>query len=48
MNGATGLLAARVALRPVLLPQSRWMKRNALHLPEAPIIVEGRKRWAQP
>jgi lysophospholipase L1-like esterase len=35
MNAAAGLLAARVALGPVLLPQSRWVKRNALRLPEA-------------
>jgi lysophospholipase L1-like esterase len=35
MNGAAGLLAAKFALGPLLLPQSRWLRRNALRLPEA-------------
>jgi lysophospholipase L1-like esterase len=35
MNAAAGLLAAKFALGPLLLPQSRWLKRNALRLPEA-------------
>lgn len=30
-----GLLAAKVALGPVLLPQAKWLRRNALRLPEA-------------
>jgi lysophospholipase L1-like esterase len=30
-----GLLAAKVALAPVLLPQSGWVRRHALRLPEA-------------
>ena len=42
MNAAAGLLAARVALGPVLLPQSRWLKRNALRLPEAAGPREGK------
>ncbi|MCM2253929.1 MAG: SGNH/GDSL hydrolase family protein [Ramlibacter sp.] len=35
MNGAAGLLAAKFALGPLLLPQSRWLRRKALRLPEA-------------
>ena len=42
MNAAAGLLAARVALGPVLLPQSRWLKRNALRLAEAAGPREGK------
>lgn len=34
MNPAAGLLAAKVALGPLLLPQSMWLRRNALRLPE--------------
>lgn len=34
MNRAAGLLAAKVALGPLLLPQSMWLRRNALRLPE--------------
>lgn len=35
MKGAAGLLAAKFALGPLLLPQSRWLRRHALRLPEA-------------
>ena len=35
MNAAAGLLAAKFALGPVLWPQSRWLQRKALRLPEA-------------
>ena len=41
MNAAAGLLAAKFALGPLLLPQSRWLKRNALRLPEAAGPREG-------
>lgn len=30
-----GLLAAKLALGPILLPQARWVRRTALRLPEA-------------
>ncbi|MEJ6023454.1 SGNH/GDSL hydrolase family protein [Ramlibacter sp. PS4R-6] len=30
------LVAAKLALGPVLLPQARWLRRTALRLPEAP------------
>jgi len=30
-----GLFAAKLALGPLLLPQARWLRRNALRLPEA-------------
>lgn len=35
------LVAAKVALGPVLLPQARWVRRVALRLPEAPGPREG-------
>jgi lysophospholipase L1-like esterase len=35
------LLAAKIALGPVLLPQARWLKRTALRLPEAAGAREG-------
>ena len=35
------LLAAKLALGPVLLPQARWVRRAALRLPEAPGAREG-------
>jgi len=41
MKAAAGLLAAKVALGPLLLPQSKWLKRNALRLPEAAGPREG-------
>lgn len=31
---SVGLVAARLALGPVLLPQARWLKRTAVRLPE--------------
>lgn len=34
MNVPAGLLAAKVALGPVLMPQATWLKRTALRLPE--------------
>jgi lysophospholipase L1-like esterase len=48
MNAAAGLLAAKVALGPVLLPQSRWLKRNALRLPEAMGPREGQVGQGKP
>lgn len=36
-----GLLAARLALGPMLLPQAHWVRRAALRLPEAPGAREG-------
>lgn len=36
------LLAARLALGPILLPQARWVRRRALRLPEAAGAREGR------
>jgi lysophospholipase L1-like esterase len=36
------LLAAKLALGPVLLPQARWLRRTALRLPEAAGPREGR------
>jgi lysophospholipase L1-like esterase len=39
MNPA--LVAAKLALGPVLLPQARWLKHNALRLPEAAGPREG-------
>jgi lysophospholipase L1-like esterase len=41
MNPAAGLLAAKFALGPLLLPQSVWLRRNALRLPEAAGAREG-------
>lgn len=43
------LLAAKLALGPILLPQGRWVRRNALRLPEAAgaregVVGEGRPR----
>ena len=35
------LVAAKIALGPVLLPQARWLKRTALRLPEAEGPREG-------
>jgi lysophospholipase L1-like esterase len=35
------LVAAKIALGPVLLPQARWLKRTALRLPEAAGAREG-------
>ena len=35
------LLAAKLALGPMLLPQARWVRRVALRLPEAPGAREG-------
>lgn len=32
---SAGLLAAKLTLGPVLLPQARWLRRKALRLPEA-------------
>lgn len=32
---SAGILAAKLALGPVLLPQARWLRRTALRLPEA-------------
>ena len=32
---SAALVAAKLALGPVLLPQARWVRRNALRLPEA-------------
>jgi lysophospholipase L1-like esterase len=32
---SAGILAAKLALGPVLLPQAKWLKRTALRLPEA-------------
>jgi lysophospholipase L1-like esterase len=48
MNPAAGLLAAKVALGPLLLPQSMWLKRNALRLPEAAGPREGRVGTGEP
>jgi lysophospholipase L1-like esterase len=39
MNAA--LVAAKLALGPVLLPQARWLRRTALRLPEAAGAREG-------
>lgn len=33
---SAALVAAKLALGPVLLPQARWLRRTALRLPEAP------------
>ena len=33
---SAALVAAKLALGPVLLPQARWVRRTALRLPEAP------------
>jgi lysophospholipase L1-like esterase len=38
---SVGLLAAKLALGPVLLPQARWLRRTALRLPEAAGPREG-------
>jgi lysophospholipase L1-like esterase len=48
MNGAAGLLAAKVALGPVLLPQAKWLRRNALRLPEAAGPREGQVGDGEP
>jgi lysophospholipase L1-like esterase len=48
MKAAAGLLAAKFALGPVLLPQSRWLKRNALRLPEAAGPRKGRIGRGEP
>jgi lysophospholipase L1-like esterase len=48
MNAAAGLLAARFALGPLLLPQSRWLRRNALRLPEAAGPREGEVGEGEP
>jgi lysophospholipase L1-like esterase len=48
MSGAAGLLAAKFALGPVLLPQSKWLKRNALRLPEAVGPREGKVGDGEP
>ncbi|HVZ46424.1 MAG TPA: SGNH/GDSL hydrolase family protein [Ramlibacter sp.] len=42
------LLAAKLALGPVLLPQARWVRRNALRLPEAAGAREGIVGTGQP
>lgn len=39
---AGGLLAAKLALGPLLLPQARWLRRTALRLPEATGVRQGR------
>jgi lysophospholipase L1-like esterase len=41
MSPAASLLAAKFALGPLLLPQSVWLRRNALRLPEAAGPREG-------
>ena len=38
---SVGILAAKLALGPVLLPQARWLRRTALRLPEAAGPREG-------
>src|SRR6266516_1669739 len=48
MKAAAGLLAAKFALGPVLLPQSKWLKRNALRLPEAAGPREGKVGVGEP
>lgn len=48
MNGAAGLIAAKVALGPVLLPQAKWLQRTALRLPEPAGPREGRVGEGEP
>jgi lysophospholipase L1-like esterase len=48
MNGAAGLLAAKVALAPVLLRQSKSLRRTALRLPEAAGPREGKVGDGEP
>ncbi|HXE48386.1 MAG TPA: SGNH/GDSL hydrolase family protein [Ramlibacter sp.] len=48
MKAAAGLLAAKFALGPVLLPQSKLLKRNALRLPEAAGPREGKVGVGEP
>lgn len=48
MNSAAGLLAAKVALGPLLLPQSMWLKRTALRLPEPAGPREGKVGGGEP
>ena len=43
-----GLLAAKLALGPVLLPQARWLRRTAVRLPEAAGPREGRVGLGEP
>ena len=38
---SVGILAAKIALGPVLLPQAQWLRRTALRLPEAAGPREG-------
>jgi lysophospholipase L1-like esterase len=42
------LLAAKLALGPVLLPQARWLRRTALRLPEAAGPREGQVGEGEP
>jgi lysophospholipase L1-like esterase len=43
-----GLLAAKFALAPLLLPQSSWLRRNALRLPEPAGPREGETGEGEP
>lgn len=43
-----GLLAAKLALGPVLLPQAHWLRRTALRLPEAAGAREGQVGQGEP
>jgi len=45
---SAALLAAKLALGPVLLPQARWLKRTALRLPEPAGPREGQAGHGEP